>query len=240
MRTRLLFVAAVLTLVACGGVTKIGGGPGGDGGASGSSGGESSSSSGSSTGGSGSGSGGSSSSSGGGSSSSSGSSTGGSSSSSGGGLVGCPATQPMSFSPCSPVGLECEYGDSPSYGCTAHWSCGSGGWLFDDSVSICVTGSCPPNAASVQKGQACTPDGLDCAYPQGECNCSTLGGPAEPEAGGPVWQCFSPGNCPEPRPRIGSPCSQPNQQCDYGACSGGVALQCTNGYWQRTTVPCPV
>ncbi|MCL2448147.1 MAG: tail fiber domain-containing protein [Polyangiaceae bacterium] len=54
------------------------------------------------------------------------------------------------------------------------------------------------------------------------------------DAGQPsaAWQCFAPANCPEPRPLIGSPCSQADQVCDYGADAGGVALTCTNGYWQ--------
>jgi hypothetical protein len=77
---------------------------------------------------------------------------------------------------------------------------------------------------------------VDCAYPEGQCNCSeTL-----PVSTGPVWQCFSPkGGCPEPRPRFGSACSQPSLTCDYGACAGGVAMDCNGGYWQPAGVACP-
>jgi hypothetical protein len=46
--------------------------------------------------------------------------------------------------------------------------------------------------------------------------------------------------CPEPRPRIGDVCSEPALTCDYGACTGGIELQCEDGYWQREEVPCPV
>jgi hypothetical protein len=87
-------------------------------------------------------------------------------------------------------------------------------------------------------GKTCTPDGLDCAYPEGQCNCAlTL------PAGGatPVWQCVTPAaSCPEPRPRIGSACTQDGLQCDYGACIGGVAVECKDGYWQEAPVACPV
>jgi hypothetical protein len=85
---------------------------------------------------------------------------------------------------------------------------------------------------------ACSPAGLDCAYPQGQCNCTyTL-----PVGGNmPVWTCFTPTNCPEPRPRIGSACSSSGTTapCDYGACSGGIELQCSGGYWKEVLVPCP-
>ncbi len=80
------------------------------------------------------------------------------------------------------------------------------------------------------------PDGLDCAYQQGQCNCAPMvpvGGP------NPIWQCSSPQGCPEPRPRLGDACTQTGQSCDYGACTGGVAVVCKDGYWQQAFVPCP-
>ena len=46
--------------------------------------------------------------------------------------------------------------------------------------------------------------------------------------------------CPEPRPRIGSSCTQPGLSCDYGSCTGGVLLQCTDGSWQMVDTPCPI
>jgi hypothetical protein len=45
--------------------------------------------------------------------------------------------------------------------------------------------------------------------------------------------------CPEPRPRIGAACTQSGLECDYGACFGGVALDCQGGYWQQAQVACP-
>jgi hypothetical protein len=90
----------------------------------------------------------------------------------------------------------------------------------------------------VPVGQACSPAGLDCAYAEGQCNCTGTVPVAGPK---PEWQCSTPADgCPEPRPRIGDACSQPGLACDYGACSGGIGLQCTDGYWQREIVPCPV
>jgi hypothetical protein len=101
-------------------------------------------------------------------------------------------------------------------------------------------GMCPATFFTVQQGQACMPDGLDCAYAQGQCDCAPRPGPGAP-GGGAVWQCFQPTGCPEPRPRLGDACSQPNLTCDYGACSGGIAVQCSaSGYWQAAMEPCPV
>jgi hypothetical protein len=57
----------------------------------------------------------------------------------------------------------------------------------------------------------------------------------------PIWTCSQPAaGCPNPRPRIGSSCSQDGLSCNYGACSGGVEVQCKDGYWQQANVPCPL
>jgi hypothetical protein len=85
--------------------------------------------------------------------------------------------------------------------------------------------------------KACTPDGLACAYPEGQCNCADT---LPISNSGPVWQCTTPTGCPEPRPRIGSECTQDGLQCDYNACIGGVAFQCTNGIWRQAEVGCPL
>jgi hypothetical protein len=85
--------------------------------------------------------------------------------------------------------------------------------------------------------KACTPGGFDCAYPEGQCDCTYLTLTAN---GTPVWQCVTPpSSCPEPRPRIGSACTQDGLQCDYGACIGGAAVQCKDGIWQQFGVACP-
>jgi len=87
---------------------------------------------------------------------------------------------------------------------------------------------------------SCSPAGLDCAYSQGQCNC-TYTSPViflDGGLGGPVWKCYTPTGCPEPRPRIGDACTG-TQTCDYGACYGGVAVQCSGSYWKQAFVPCP-
>jgi hypothetical protein len=101
----------------------------------------------------------------------------------------------------------------------------------------CPAGTCPAAYSDVPQGKACTPNGLDCAYPQGQCNCSPTVPVSSP---GPVWQCATPAQgCPDPRPDIGDGCSQPGLSCNYGACTGGIDLQCVDGYWQREVTPCP-
>lgn len=44
--------------------------------------------------------------------------------------------------------------------------------------------------------------------------------------------------CRSPRPDIGTPCSDTGHICNYGACSGGVALECADGTWQVTSFAC--
>jgi hypothetical protein len=57
---------------------------------------------------------------------------------------------------------------------------------------------------------------------------------------GATWDCF-PATlaCRSPRPDIGTPCSNDGQECNYGACDGGVALVCKQGRWQEALEPCP-
>jgi hypothetical protein len=239
---------AVSWMFACGGATFSGPEGASDGGSSGggrSSSGAGSSSSGgtSSSGGAGSSSSGAGSSSGtNGSSSSSGSSSGtGSSSSSGAGSSGgggspaCPATEPTSGAACPIVGAECEYGSDPSPSCNDLARCTTTGWNIVAS-GVCAPTMCPATYSDVPQGKSCTPVGKDCAYAEGQCNCADS---LPISTGGPTWMCFSPKGCPEPRPRIGSACSQPSQTCDYGGCSQGASIACNDGYWQLQLVPCP-
>jgi hypothetical protein len=233
-----------------GGSSGSSSGSGGGSSSSSSSGGSSSSSGGSSS---SSSSGGSSSSSGGSSGSSSSSSGGSSSSSSSGGSSGsssggssgsvdagtpvCPASPPTGGSACSDVGLECEYGSSPSVACDEVAKCEASGWTLTEGS--CPPPTCPATYADVPQGKACTPEGLDCAYALGECNCS------HPElvtvGQGPVWECSTPAKgCPEFRPRLGTPCSQPALECDYGYCTGGDAVECLDGTWHREETACPL
>jgi hypothetical protein len=247
MQARILGVAA-LALVsagmwACGGATFVVGSDAGEGGAgssSGSAGSGSGSGSGSASGStSGSGSSGSSSGAG---TSSSGSSGGpggsGSSSSSGGsgGGDGCPAKAPSPGSGCSPVGLDCEYGNNANAQCNVIFSCTITGWQPPTSGGSCPGGMCPLTFDQVPQGMPCSPQGLDCSYLKGQCNCAgTL-----PVSMGVVWQCSVPAQgCPNPRPRIGAACSQDALACDYGACTGGIELTCQGGYWRQTMTLCP-
>ena len=97
---------------------------------------------------------------------------------------------------------------------------------------------CPTSYASVPKGQTCSPEGLDCAYPEGQCNCTRSGPVVRQE---PAWVCTpTSAGCPAPRPDLGTACSQPGLVCDYGGCSGGVNEICKDGYWQDQPTPCPL
>jgi hypothetical protein len=130
----------------------------------------------------------------------------------------------------------CEWGNDPNPSCNEVITCNSSGWSTPPPTH-CPPGTCPARYVDVPKEMPCSPDGLDCAYKEGQCDCAfTL-----PTGGvSPVWQCASPPGCPEPRPRIGSSCTQQGLSCDYGACTGGVEVQCTGGVWQQMQTACPV
>jgi hypothetical protein len=133
--------------------------------------------------------------------------------------------------------MQCEYGDNPNPECNDIETCEMNGeWSFPAPGPACPMGTCPATYADVPQGKTCPQQGLDCAYPQGQCNCSTpaLAGP------GIEWLCSTPAaGCPDPRPDIGTSCAQPGLSCDYGACTGGVELQCTDGTWQQEETACP-
>ncbi|HEX8794568.1 MAG TPA: hypothetical protein VF765_26665 [Polyangiaceae bacterium] len=155
-----------------------------------------------------------------------------------GGGGGCPGSLPRPGSACSPSGISCEYGSDPNPQCDVIVTCrGSSGWSAPPPGFNCVPGTCPASYASVPQGQDCSPQGLDCAYPEGQCNCAQTVPVTRPN---PVWQCSTPASgCPEPRPREGTTCTSPGLTCDYGACRGGVSLECSDGYWRVAVVPCP-
>jgi hypothetical protein len=137
-----------------------------------------------------------------------------------------------------PNGAQCEYGTSPDPACNQLFECLNGAWASGGPGGVCPPmGQCPAHFVDVPQGQACMPSGLDCAYAEGECNCSF----SSPAGTGTMatWHCFRPQGCPEPRPRIGAACTQEGQTCDYGACTGGVTESCMGGYWQWTMVACP-
>ncbi|MDD1750759.1 MAG: hypothetical protein LUO89_12905 [Methanothrix sp.] len=167
-------------------------------------------------------------------------SDGGTGSDGGGGGGGCPASQPTVGAACSTLNMQCEYGSNPNPSCNQLFECTSSGWVDQSSGGACPPSSlCPSSYTSVPAGQSCSPDTLTCAYPDGECICTTnFGGPQSQTA---RWDCIPATNgCPSPRPDIGASCSQPGLDCNYGACSGGVDLVCKDGRWQQQNIPCPL
>lgn len=167
---------------------------------------------------------------------------------SGNGTAPCPATRPGGGAPCT-GNLECEYPGSAEF-CTTVMQCVNG--TLQGFKGICTPGgpTCPPDFKSVPHGSSCTPE-TTCDYADGRCSCSLpVSGPVQLDAG-LTWHCTSaPPSCPAIRPLLGTPCAQPNQTCDYGACSvassGGagsspMAVQCdARGYWVRATIGCPL
>ncbi len=158
--------------------------------------------------------------------------------------VGCPPTAPTAGATCT-GNLECEYGTSLNPACNDNWQCSAGVWL-----KISTEGQCPPagapmcpatyDAANTDKGK-CAPEAEFCVYPQGTCICTDDPG-GLPRAGGPEWGCTPvTAGCPAAPPRLGTPCKVPEStECDYGACNGGVDMQCTDGHWAISMlVGCP-
>ena len=155
---------------------------------------------------------------------------------------GCPTSPPAGGASCSSAQdqLRCEYGNNPDPDCNQMFFCNQGTWQDESSGTICPPQSdCPAAYSDIPANQNCSPNGLQCAYPQGECICTTSFGGLQKQM--PAWDCIpATSGCPSPRPDIGSPCSSVNEiQCDYGACSGGVALECKNGVWMQVITPCP-
>ncbi len=156
-----------------------------------------------------------------------------------GSVEACPSNPPTPGGSCSTNTLTCEYGTNPDPSCNQMFQCTSGAWVDQSTGTYCPPQqTCPGSYAQVPVNQDCTPQTLTCAYPEGECICTTSFGGLQKQT--PAWNCFPKiDGCPSPRPDIGSSCTTPGQNCDYGACSGGVALGCVNGVWQRAEVLCP-
>jgi hypothetical protein len=158
----------------------------------------------------------------------------------------CPAAQPAVGAPCSHESLECEYGTSQYPGCDAIVQCSAGFWgTAFGPAGFCPTGpnpdGCPASMNDVSDGGVtCGTPGQTCHYALGQCYCGDVfGPPIEPVDGGPpvTWSCDDPGpGCPQPRPRVGSPCTQEGQSCQYLACDW--AQQCTGGLWQAQPEGC--
>ena len=168
------------------------------------------------------------------------------------GHVACPSVAPPAGAPCPEPGQECEYGSSATPACNRLGHCTASGWLYGGTVcdagcaTSCPTAVCPagyPVGPSPSSALACSASGLVCSYADGTCACSlaATATAAHPDAG-VHWTCFpAQAGCPVLRPAIGTACSSaaPAMKCNYGACSGGVELSCTSGFWQLATPVCP-
>jgi hypothetical protein len=155
---------------------------------------------------------------------------------------GCPASPPAGGGSCPNTGLECEYGTNPNPTCNELYDCTNSGWLNASPPVTCAPQSeCPANyLGPMSQNQPCptSEEDLTCAYPQGTCICSEGGLARE---GGPFWTCIATTpTCPSPRPRVGTACSDPGTQCNYGSCEGGITIVCEDGVWQEDNmVACP-
>jgi hypothetical protein len=151
----------------------------------------------------------------------------------------CPTSPPPSGGACSPLNIYCEYGPNPDPNCNTVVQCTSTGWLTTMGGLCPPPGApCPTKYGAVPVNQDCTQDNLTCSYPEGVCICTQEFGGATRVT--PGWDCFpTQAGCPSPRPELGTLCSQPGLDCNYGGCSGGIEEVCKGGYWQPQLVPCP-
>lgn len=160
----------------------------------------------------------------------------------------CPSSQPANGSTCNNLNLACEYSDNTLNLCTTVATCqtaldpnnpGKNEWAVTAPAASCTTANpaaCPATVDAVPIGQACTPAGTSCVYPEGKCTCV----PCDPS--GIAWECRKFGDgletgCPTMRPLIGSKCKTPNLSCSYDlSCnvSFGPDIVCSNGSWQPT------
>ncbi len=163
------------------------------------------------------------------------------------GPTGCPAAVPTGGGSCGTDGLSCEYGHNARWTCNTAATCSNGEWSVTAPALDCPTPVCPPGA--VQEGEACELNTPACdnstASLTNFCSCIT-GGPAMPDAGNFGWWTCSMVQppCPSVIPQIGTSCTQPSLQCNYGVCAGpsGLAVECSSGVWVESnqTVPCPL
>jgi hypothetical protein len=168
-------------------------------------------------------------------------------------MVGCPKTTPAAGTPCPEPTMSCEYGSDPEIACDTVMTCETDTWRKTQTprASGCATTNapeCPASYAAVlaTMSQSCGP-AVDCYYPEARCSCEEvcLGACVHPLDAGPgplSWSCDgAPATCPSPRPRLGSPCTSMMESlaCDYGSCTGNVALQCQGGSWLAIGIACP-
>jgi hypothetical protein len=167
----------------------------------------------------------------------------------------CPPSLPNASNMCSQDGLVCEYGADPQVECNTLVACSGGVWVTaqaPETVGCDIENppSCAPTYGDVPLGSC--PVVMNCFYPTARCSCSACGlisGVCPASDGGAAealnWICDVPStnstDCPVPRPRVGSTCSLhlPGAACDYGACHGGITLQCSEFVWRELMQPCP-
>ncbi|HEY1957796.1 MAG TPA: hypothetical protein VGH28_19380 [Polyangiaceae bacterium] len=160
----------------------------------------------------------------------------------------CPSSPPEQGASCDHEGLDCEWGNDPNLACNTTGHCSGGQWSVQVAFGQCPTppnpSGCPSSFTSVPVGQLCgSLVGTTCSYQQGFCGCSAeTGGPYPADAAAiATWICESPEpGCPQPRPKLGSSCSQEGLACDYAPCSlpTGASLVCQNGAWQDQPYGC--
>jgi hypothetical protein len=147
----------------------------------------------------------------------------------------CPISRPTAGAECAVSDIDCEYGSDPELACDTLMDCLDGGWASSGPADAgCATTNsalCPAMFSAITQDGACAIDagglaGVECYYPEARCWCSLGTAPA-------TWQCDTDTStsCPEPRPRIGSPCEATDVAlaCNYASC---LVQICRLGSWQ--------
>jgi hypothetical protein len=158
-----------------------------------------------------------------------------------GGSSPCPTAEPHTNQACTDASLYCEYGTDPNPYCNALWECVGSTWENKASTEVCPPPSTTcPDYSEIQGGSPCDVELQVCQYSEATCVCTDAPQGVAVDAGS-VWSCTPIGaGCPAPRPDIGTACDPSGpKDCDYGACNGNVALECSGGYWAIETVTCP-
>ena len=147
----------------------------------------------------------------------------------------CSEAAPTQGTACSIDATYCEYG------CGDVVICASGKWsgaVNVGSSSLCHprpnSAGCPATRSGITPNATCENDGDICTYADGTCQCNSPQAPAPGSVN--TWFCGPEPRCPMPRPRLGSSCSTPDQQCDYQVC--GSSQQCKGGAWRPGTSGC--
>jgi hypothetical protein len=110
------------------------------------------------------------------------------------------------------------------------------GTSHDAGVDAPIGPECPGSAPS----GVCTMPQQTCEYTNGICICSHGSLPTTQLS----WHCtILASGCPDPQPTLHATCTQPGLTCDYGACLGGQAFECTaeggGDEWEKAGIACP-